>query len=59
MFGWTKPKDEQDRLLKIMKENRNRVTVSANGVIRLNLNNEEVMDKIREDMDKLKQLKAM
>ncbi|QPK06514.1 hypothetical protein [Vibrio kanaloae] len=56
MFSWFKQQDDSDRLLKIMKENRNRVTISSNGVVRLNLQNEEVMDKIRADMEKLKEL---
>ncbi|MEZ8363737.1 hypothetical protein AB6C96_01155 [Vibrio cyclitrophicus] len=56
MFSWFKQQDDSDRLLKIMKENRNRVTISSNGVVRLNLQNEEVMEKIRADMEKLKEL---
>ncbi len=56
MFSWFKQQDDSDRLLRIMKENRNRVTISSNGVVRLNLQNEEVMDKIRADMEKLKEL---
>jgi hypothetical protein len=60
MFGWMRAKDESDnRLLEIMKNNRNRVTVSADGVVRLNLNNKDVRKKISDDIEILKQLKEI
>ncbi|OOE75184.1 hypothetical protein BZG23_06150 [Salinivibrio sp. ML290] len=57
MFSRTKRQDESDRLLSIMKTNRDRVTVSANGVVRVNLQSEDVKRKIRKDVEKLRELK--
>lgn len=59
MFKWFQKPDESDRLLKIMKTNRSRVIISKNGVVRLNLKDKDVQDKIRKDMEKLGQLEAM
>ncbi|EJE4558006.1 hypothetical protein BWI06_RS13140 [Vibrio parahaemolyticus] len=59
MFKWFQKPDESDRLLKIMKTNRSRVIISKNGVVRLNLEDKDVQDKIRKDMEKLGQLEAM
>ncbi|EPH6376534.1 hypothetical protein ACS0KR_004084 [Vibrio alginolyticus] len=59
MFKWLQKPDESDRLLKIMKTNRSRVIISKNGVVRLNLKDKDVQDKIRKDMEKLGQLEAM
>lgn len=52
------PKDDTERLLEIMKKNRDRVTVSKNGVIRVNLHNEDVMKNIRKKFEKLKALEV-
>lgn len=59
MIGWFRKQDESDRLLQIMKDNRERVTISSNGVVRLNLENEEVQKKIRNDLEKLKELESV
>lgn len=59
MFKWFKKPNDSDRLLEIMKTNRSRVTISKNGVVRLNLKNKEVQEKIRKDMEKLEQLEAL
>lgn len=59
MIGWFRKQDESDRLLQIMKDNRERVTISSNGVVRLNLDNEEVQKKIRNDLEKLKELESV
>lgn len=60
MFGWMKSNnDTEDRLLNIMKKNRQRVTVSPDGVIRINFKNKEVLKKIQQDMKILKELEEM
>lgn len=59
MFKWFQKPDDSDRLLEIMKTNRSRVIISKNGVVRLNLKDKDVQEKIRKDMEKLGQLEAM
>lgn len=53
MFGFLSCSDKNERVLKKMKNNRKRILISANGVVRLNLENDEVKAKIKSDAKKL------
>ncbi|MFC5472507.1 hypothetical protein [Paraherbaspirillum soli] len=46
--------DENARLLKLLEENTKRVDVSADGVVSVNLNNDEAVKKIFRRMHSLK-----
>ncbi|CAH7006765.1 MULTISPECIES: hypothetical protein [Vibrio] len=59
MFGWFKQQDSSDRLLAAMIKNRKQVIINDNGSIRVDLNNKEVQERIRKDLEKLKQLEAL
>lgn len=59
MFGWLKQQDSSDRLLEAMVKNRKQVIINDNGSIRIDLNNKEVQERIRKDLEKLKQLEAL
>ncbi|MGU3845339.1 hypothetical protein ACVZHT_27605, partial [Vibrio diabolicus] len=55
-----KNKDEKpDRLLKLMLKNHDRVTISHNGVVRVNLDNEDVKKEIQKHIDKLQELEEL
>jgi hypothetical protein len=57
MLGFfTKKEEKPDRLLELMLKNHDRVTISSNGVVRLNLDNEDVQKEIQKHIDQLKEL---
>lgn len=47
---------KEDRLLTIMRENYDRVTISRNGVVRVNLENDDVQKEIGKHIKKLQEL---
>lgn len=55
-FFSSKKYKKPDRLLKLMLKNHERVTISHNGVVRVNLENEDVKKEIQKHIDKLKEL---
>jgi hypothetical protein len=55
-FFSSKKDEKPDRLLKLMLKNHDRVTISHNGVVRVNLENEDVKKEIQKHIDKLKEL---
>ncbi|KJY90538.1 hypothetical protein TW84_10065 [Vibrio neptunius] len=58
MLGFFRSKKDEkpDRLLALMLQNHERVTISHNGVVRVNLENEDVKREIQKHIDKLKEL---
>lgn len=48
--------DKEDRLLTIMRKNYDRVTISRNGVVRVNLENDDVQKEIDKHIKKLQEL---
>ncbi|CAM3177559.1 hypothetical protein [Vibrio neptunius] len=58
MLGFFRSKKDEkpDRLLTLMLQNHERVTISHNGVVRVNLDNEDVKREIQKHIDKLKEL---
>ncbi|KGY13797.1 hypothetical protein NM22_02955 [Vibrio tubiashii] len=58
MLGFFNDSDKNDRVLKKMKSNRKRIFISSTGVVRLNLKDEDVKAKIKDDVEKLEKLHA-
>ncbi|EKO3399264.1 hypothetical protein SD340_003661 [Vibrio fluvialis] len=50
---------KEDRLLTIMRQNHDRVTISRSGVVRVNLENEDVKNEIDKHIQKLKELETL
>lgn len=55
-FFSSKKDEKPDRLLNLMLKNHDRVIISHNGVVRVNLENEDVKKEIQKHIDKLKEL---
>lgn len=49
--------NSQDRLIKVLKDNRGRYTITKNGYVELNLSNDEVREAIKEQIEQLKDIK--
>ncbi|MGO2335541.1 hypothetical protein [Providencia sp.] len=49
--------NSQDRLKKVLKDNRGRYTITKNGYVELDLSNDKVKEAIKEQIDQLKGIK--
>ncbi|EMI7736968.1 TPA: multidrug ABC transporter ATPase [Proteus mirabilis] len=49
--------NSQDRLIKVLKENRGRYTITKNGYVELDLSNDKVKEAIKGQIDLLKDIK--
>ncbi|EMI2415964.1 TPA: multidrug ABC transporter ATPase [Proteus mirabilis] len=49
--------NSQDRLIKVLKENRGRYTITKNGYVELDLSNDKVKEAIKGQIDQLKDIK--